>query len=143
MEFDYILKRLSDEKKPCGLLKVTETYANMFVPEELKVPLPPHPLSSWLYRCELVGTSFNALLEEAEKMLPKIKVSEEQALRIELLTREQSKSKNDLWNSFRQGRLTASNVYAAMKTSIENPAKSVIQRVCYPMSNKFVSAPTR
>lgn len=142
-EFGTLLNRLNDEKKHCGLLKISKGYANHHVPEELRIPLPAHPLSSWLFKPEMVGINFNILLEEAEKSFPNIQVSEVQAVRIELLTREQSKSKNDLWNSFRQGRLTASNIYSVVKTSLENPAKSVVQKVCYPMNNKFFSAPTR
>lgn len=48
---------------------------------------------------------------------------------LEKSTRLQSKS--GLWKRFRNGRITASNFYDVLHTSIENPSKSLILKICY------------
>ena len=60
---------------------------------------------------------------------------------IEEETKQQSKSV--IWYQQRAGRITASNFKASIKTSIENPSKSLVTKICDPVSVKFTTQATR
>lgn len=66
-----------------------------------------------------------------------LSVSETQISHLEHVTRKQYKSK--LWFDFRAGRITASLFYDACHTSQQNPSKSLLSKICYPMKTKFSS----
>lgn len=63
-------------------------------------------------------------------------VTQEEATKIEEITRNQSKNK--LWYKLRAGRITASNFHAVCATSIAKPSQSLLKRICYPHVYKAV-----
>ena len=58
-----------------------------------------------------------------------------------MLTRAHSKS--ELLNAFRIGRNTASVVKSVITTSIANPFKSVVLKICYLNINSFSTPATK
>ncbi len=79
-------------------------------------------------------------MEECEKIFMNISVSVELAKSVEILTKDQSKSK--LWFRYRLGRITASKFKDAVHTDITQPSKSLIKIICYPESFKFKARST-
>ena len=67
-------------------------------------------------------------------------ITPDQIIKMEESTRLQAKYK--LWENHRAGRITASNLKAVVSTSADNPAKSLIKKLCYPEACKFSSAAT-
>lgn len=63
------------------------------------------------------------------------KVTEEQAEAIEVRTRLQHKSPQ--WYVWRAGRITASMMHAVFATTVEKPAITVVNRVCYPVNSVY------
>lgn len=59
---------------------------------------------------------------------------------IERLTKEQSGS--TFWMHFRSGRITASTFKLVCRTSIDNPALSIVKKICYPADCAFHSKAT-
>ena len=67
-------------------------------------------------------------------------ITPEQIIKLEEPIRLQAKCR--LWENHRAGRITASNLKAVVSTSADNPAKSLIKKLCYPEACKFSSAAT-
>ena len=67
-----------------------------------------------------------------------MQISQEEAAKIEKETRDQDNSTK--WFLLRAGRITASVMKDACRTNQENPAKSLIKKICY--KNKFRSIAT-
>uniref|UniRef100_A0A3P9DA02 YqaJ viral recombinase domain-containing protein n=1 Tax=Maylandia zebra TaxID=106582 RepID=A0A3P9DA02_9CICH len=67
------------------------------------------------------------------KYINTAKVTEEQAEAIEEPTRLQHKSPE--WYVWRAGRITASMMHAVFATTVEKPAITVVNRVCYPVNS--------
>uniref|UniRef100_A0A669BC23 SWIM-type domain-containing protein n=2 Tax=Oreochromis niloticus TaxID=8128 RepID=A0A669BC23_ORENI len=63
------------------------------------------------------------------------KVTEEQAEAIEVRTRLQHKSPE--WYVWCAGRITASMTHAVCATTVEKPAITVVNRVCYPVTSVY------
>ena len=122
-----------------ALLTVLPDYSKNFIPLQLKVTLPN--LLSKIFSSHLRGKPLSVLLKESEDLFSKYCVSNQQAEAIEMLTRAQSKS--ELWNSFRLGRITASVVKSVITTSIDNPSKTVVLKICYPNINSFSTPATK
>ncbi|KAH7973736.1 hypothetical protein HPB49_004595 [Dermacentor silvarum] len=59
---------------------------------------------------------------------------------IEKQTKAQSASEK--WHQFRTGRITASNAGALFATSLTEPSRSLLKRLCYPEDCKFQTAAT-
>ncbi|EFX67064.1 hypothetical protein DAPPUDRAFT_331416 [Daphnia pulex] len=122
-----------------SLLTVLPDYSKNFIPLQLKIALPS-PLSK-IFSSQLRGKPLSVLLKESEDLFSKYSVSNQQAEAIEILTRAQSKS--ELWNAFRIGRITASVVKSVITTSIANPSKSVLLKICYPNINSVNTPATK
>ncbi|KAL5013934.1 hypothetical protein ScPMuIL_008204 [Solemya velum] len=119
------LHQLKSKGKKPVILSLLPNYAKEFRPASLDKKYP-------LVLSELYDEDFiNA----------KLSVSEEEAHNCELDTRTQSKSKQ--WFRLRAGRITASKIKAACKTSLEKPSMSLIRDICYPMTRTFSSASTQ
>jgi hypothetical protein len=134
-----LLNTLKNEPNPCATLKIEKTTCKDFIPEQIKVPLPD-PLTE-LFVADLQQYSLEQLLPLSEIYFPNYKCSQEQIDKIEVLTRNQYKSK--LWSNMKEGRITGSSVYSVLHTDIEKPSKTVVQKVCYPLQANFKSTPTQ
>jgi len=86
------------------------------------------------------GVGKEELLRHCDIIFSKLAVTEDEAKNCEIDTQRQSKCKN--WFSFRAGRITASKVKAVCRTSTDNPSKSLLKEICYPISKSFKAKPT-
>jgi len=84
--------------------------------------------------------SYDELVTIAEDTKRTYTITPDQIIKLEESTRFQAKCK--LWENYRAGRITASNLKAVVSTSAANPAKSLIKKLCYPEACKFSSAAT-
>lgn len=159
----------SSQTKP-AILKITPPYSKEFIPH-LTDPSLPVPISQ-LYDPETLTLGYLCLLKKCEEvarglsvcsyhavyaclctcvrtlhstyyniMWHKLQVSLDQVTELERSTKEQAKSK--LWNIHREGRITASNFKAVVKTNPCMPAESLIKKICYPQAYKFSTEATR
>ena len=92
---------LSHEKQASAILLVSDGFAKNYIPEQMKIPLP-QPLGT-LFDAKCKVLDFDTLAALSEEQLVKYALTPEQSIRIEELTRKQSKCQ--LWNSYRQGRI--------------------------------------
>jgi hypothetical protein len=76
---------------------VSDEFCQSHIPQQLKIPLPP-PLGT-LYDVICHGLDLNILSEKAKDLMMKYADTQEQSIRIEEITRMQSKS--DLWHVYR------------------------------------------
>ena len=68
-------------------------------------------------------------------------VTKDQAKRVEMDTQDQANSKT--WHRLRTGRITASRMKSVCKTPLEKPARSLINGICYPTTQKFSNNATK
>ena len=90
----------------------------------------PKPLPDSLFKEECIQLNYTELLQQCQQISFEVTPDECQA--IETSTRKQSLSK--VWYQQRAGRITASNLKSACKTSAAKPAKSLVKSICYPES---------
>ncbi|XP_061620872.1 uncharacterized protein LOC133473279 isoform X4 [Phyllopteryx taeniolatus] len=121
---------LSESAVSCYVLSVLPDYDKMSTLRSVSRNLPP-PLTS-LHQPQYEQISEEDLRKVADEVFRNMKISEEQVTTIEEVTRKQSK--RSAWYQQRAGRVTASNVKALMHTSILEPSRSLIHRICYPGS---------
>lgn len=137
--FKVMMDEFMDSGIESSLLTVLPDYNKNFIPLQLKIVLPS-PLSK-IFSSQSRGKPLSVLLKVSEDLFSKYSVSNQQAEAIEILTRAQSKS--ELWNAFRIGRITASVVKSVITTSIANPTKSVLLKICYPNINSVNTPATK
>lgn len=81
------------------------------------------------------------LTEHCKGVFQSLKVSTDEAVNVEKATKQQAASKE--WYRFRTGRVTASRLKSACRTSIENPSQSLLKAICYPSAVKFRTVATK
>ncbi|XP_064463712.1 uncharacterized protein LOC135374721 [Ornithodoros turicata] len=92
-----------------------------------------------LYKDEPVPT-LDVVTSTCRKIAEDLSIQQEVLQLIEKETRAQSTTNK--WFYFRAGRVTASNVKAVCHTSVDNPSRSLISRMCYPTEHRFSTAAT-
>ena len=80
------------------------------------------------------------LIVYAKSIKSSYKVTHEEAMNLEELTRMQSRC--CLWGNHRAGRITVSNFREVFCTSLAKPALSLVKELCFPKVYKFFSAAT-
>uniref|UniRef100_A0A3P9B140 YqaJ viral recombinase domain-containing protein n=1 Tax=Maylandia zebra TaxID=106582 RepID=A0A3P9B140_9CICH len=103
-----------------------ETHYTAHTVQSSKLPLS----LACLRNTSAQSLGLNELQLHCEKYVNAATVTQEQAEAIEVRTRLQHKSPE--WYVWRAGRITASMMHAVFATSVEKPAVSVINCVCYP-----------
>ncbi|XP_061669646.1 uncharacterized protein LOC133497619 [Syngnathoides biaculeatus] len=78
------------------------------------------------------------LRKVASEVFRKMKISEEQAVAIEQVTRQ--RSKRSAWYRQRAGLVTCATVKALINTSVLKPCRSLIHKICYPESCQLGAA---
>jgi hypothetical protein len=121
-----------------AILSVVPQFAQSYRPEALDKKYPA--ILSELYSAECGSYQKDVLLKHCEETFSSVVVTEEEAVNCEIATREQANCKQ--WFHFRIGRITASRAKRVCRTAIENPSKSLIKDICYPLSRKFSSKAT-
>lgn len=81
-------------------------------------------------------TSKIQLYWETDKVHANINITEDEANKIEVETREQHKSPS--WYAVRAGRVTASQMHNVYIFNIDQPALSTVTNVCYPGQKKVI-----
>lgn len=111
-----------------GLCSVMEEFCHLYAD-----PIQPCVLPKSLLRLRdprMDGCDLSVLLPHCEGLTHLVAVTATEAAALEKNTRQQHKS--DIWHSTRAGRITASIIHAVVSTSITRPAKSTVEKVCYP-----------
>ena len=80
------------------------------------------------------------LFEHCCRLFSNISVTQDQAKKVEMETREQSRSR--AWYRFRAGCLTASRMKAICATPLDKPSQSLIKTICYPQTCNVNTAAT-
>ena len=93
-----------------------------------------------LFDSEHLKLNYLDLVEAGEKMTGLLDVTEQQCRHLEELTRVQAFSK--LWIRHHCGRITVSCLYEVVRTDPHKPAVSLVTSLCYPESEKILSAAT-
>ncbi|CAN7950895.1 unnamed protein product [Ixodes pacificus] len=88
--------------------------------------------------CDLTWEELQAKTASLAELL---EMDDSTIVAIEQKTRRQSDSV--LWYKYRSGRITASNFRSICHTSLADPSKSLLERICYPQRNRFSTAATR
>nr|XP_022307471.1 uncharacterized protein LOC111113467 [Crassostrea virginica] len=120
------------------VLSLVPQFAQSYKPQALDKKYPT--VLSELYNEDCSSLQRDVLLKHCEDAFSKIFVTAEEAVNCEVATREQANCKQ--WFHFRTGRITASLVKRVCRTSTENPSKSLIKDICYPIGKKFSSKAT-
>ena len=121
-----------------NILSIHHKFNKPFLPVSQTVQLPPTITS--LFSPAKTKLSYDELVIAAENVKASYIVTDEESKNLEEATRLQARCK--LWEVYRAGRVTASNLRATVHTDTINPSKSLIKRICYPEACKFVSSAT-
>ena len=136
---DHFLDKLATVNPSASILSTVMEHSDRFIPKSCTQELPLC-LSS-LYDAQYLDLSYHELIAKSLEVYDSIAVDVDQAVRLEEVTKKQSKSK--LWFRFRAGRVTASRFKAAASTNVAQPSQSLIKQICYPESQQFKTAATR
>ncbi|KZS20837.1 Uncharacterized protein APZ42_012369, partial [Daphnia magna] len=134
-----MLFKLEKEERGVGLHRLIEPFSEKCVPQLLKTPLPQRLTA--LFDKAKVDLPIAEIQSLCEDLIINYSVNIEQQSIIERITRSQATCKN--WYKIREGRVTASKVYQVTRTSLQNPSKSLLQQVVYPMDSLFQSQATQ
>ena len=116
-------------------MQVVPGFANNFRPKSLDLS---EQMLTNLYDTPHTALRRDKLLELSQETYAKLKISQEEAAKIEKETCDQHSSTK--WSLLHAGQITASVMKDACRTNQENPAKSLIKKICY--KNKFRSIAT-
>ncbi|KAL1476598.1 hypothetical protein MTO96_036397 [Rhipicephalus appendiculatus] len=136
---DELLKFFSSLSKSEGrpaLLSLTEKFADSYIPLAMKYP----KLLLRNLRRTQCPSSWEDVQAECRKVFQDFSVTPDVCALIEKQTKAQSASSK--WHQFRTGRITASNAGAVFATSLTEPSKSLLKRLCYPVECRFQTAAT-
>lgn len=146
-----ILSKIDDAGAIVPLMAIREPYATRFVAKDnetliasLHADVDESSLSvTSLFLGSLFRADYELLtIDDLEKVAEDITLqySQEEIDFIEAKTRPQSESR--LWYRFRCGRVTGSTFKSVCRTSVETPAMSLIEKICFPESKIFTSTAT-
>lgn len=138
-EMNRFYSQLKSKGRKPVLLSLVPGYAKDFRPAALNKKYP-------LVLSELQDENFaradkESLLTHCEEVFKTLRVTDEEAKNCEIDTRSQANSKQ--WFRFRTGRITASKIKAACRTSVTAPSISLVKDICYPSAKKFSTAATK
>ena len=153
-ELGGFFEALNESKEKPAILKISPPYHKQFVHDKSL----PSPISQ-LYDPDTLALAYLPLLAKCEEVTRTLKVlyyifgqwligghlclqvNLEQVVLLEKSTRGQACNKS--WFQQREGRITASNFKAVVRTDPSMPAMSLIKRICYSEAFKFTSESTR
>lgn len=122
-----------------AIMSLTKPFHKAFIPKAVSMASQlPEPLSE-LRKDDNLMKGWNELKKDADSI--SIVIREDQVRAVEALTRTQSKSK--LWYTHRAGRITSSCMKSACTANLETPPISLINKVCYPDSQKLHTPATQ
>ena len=134
-ELHEFFSKLNQAQNKPGILRVVPGFANNLRPKSLDLS---EQMLTNLYDTAHTTLPRDKLLELSQETYAKLKISQEEAEKIEKETCDQHNSTK--WFLLPAGRITASVMGDACQKNQENPAKSLIKKICY--KNKFRSIAT-
>ena len=126
-ELDAFFDCLAECSTSVSLLSTVPKYSDRFVSIPAPEPNLPVVLSS-LYNDQYRKLSESELTIKCQEIFDDLQISNSEAQFLEVATRNQSACLQ--WFNHRVGRITASNVYAVLHTSIKNPSPSLLKQIC-------------
>lgn len=96
---------------------------------------------SELFDENYINAEEEELKAKCETVFDELSVTEEEVKNCELDTRTQANCKQ--WFRLRAGRITASKIKAACRTSLDKPSLSLVKDICYPMTKSFSNSATQ
>ncbi|KAH7973658.1 hypothetical protein HPB49_003575 [Dermacentor silvarum] len=127
---------LSKSEDRPALLSLTQKFADPYIPLGLKYP----KLLLCNLRRKQCPSSWDDVQAECREVLEELSIEPDVCALIEKQTKAQSASEK--WHQFWTGRITASNAGAVFATSLTEPSRSLLKRLCYPEDCKFQTAAT-
>ena len=106
-------------------MRVVPGFANNFRPKSLDLS---KQMLTHLYDTAHTTLPCDNLLELSQETYAKLQISKEEAVKIEKEIRDQHNSTK--WFLLHAGRITASVMKDACRKNQENPAKSLIKKIC-------------
>ena len=136
-----LLSMLNTNNNKIVALSLFENYHQPFIIKMSDTPkphLPPNMRA--LYQQELATVSEEELTAACQSVHSATKYTTEELLYIEECTRNQSKSA--AWfDQKRIGRITWSIAHQVLHTSIDNPSKSIIKKICQNACRSKINSP--
>ena len=127
---------LASNKNPNTVaLSLFMPHQKRFITEKTKNVLKlPKPLML-LYDVSNQNLDKNKMEKKIDDIIINMMVTNEEVQYLEASTKNQSDS--PVWHQQRVGRITSSSIHAIAHTSIDNPAKSLIRKICYMSTNQI------
>lgn len=124
-----LLTRIEKLDRTAGLMRIVQPFAG-------KIQLASAEILQSIFNIfeeKNISKSHRELMEIAKTL--KFNLTQEEATKIETLTRAQHASDN--WYIQRAGRITASKFKGVCSTKKESPSLSLIKMICYPVKSLF------
>lgn len=136
-EWSTFLHSLSQCNTKPAILSLISPYSENYIPKATK---PEFPQSmSCLYNSTLNKEGFHTILDKCRQV--KLSITKDQIDNVEKST--QNQACNNLWFTFRTGRITASKFKQCCHTDPGYPSESLINSICYPNAYRFSTAATK
>ena len=130
-----MLDLVSNKNPNTVALSVFMPHQKRFITEKSKNVLKlPKPLML-LYDVPNQNLDKNEMEKKIDDIIINMMVTNEEVQYLEASTKNQSDS--PVWHQQRVGRITSSSIHAIAHTSIDNPAKSLIKKICYMFTNQI------
>ncbi|KAM7310280.1 hypothetical protein ISCGN_007193 [Ixodes scapularis] len=123
--------------KTDALAATDARYSDLYVPKTSSTAC--HLLQ--LYDQSARDLTWEELQDKTARMADLLEMDNSTIAAIEQRTRLQSESRS--WLKHRGGRITASNLQSVCHTSLEDPSRSLLKRICYPEKKRFSAPATR
>lgn len=150
VEIDEILMEVQNANQTSALMTLRSPFSDHFQKnkEMIETAIQQQPEDNtlaviYLYFAQFYKQEYEKMnLEELRQIACDISIiyTTEQIELVERLTNEQANSK--YWYRFRAGRVTASVFYSVCRTSLINPSKSLILKICWPEKHIFSTIAT-
>lgn len=127
-----------EKEQPVALHRVVAPFCENQIPRQVVTTLPQRMTS--LYNKTLISMTIEEIEAHCEDLIKRYDINAEQRDLVQELTKGQSTCIE--WKHYREGRVSGSNCYDVSKTSLNNPARTLIKQIVYPMDVKFRSDAT-
>jgi putative phage-type endonuclease len=138
-DMDIFYRKLAKCNPTSAILSIVEPHCEKFIPKAISEDFPK--VLTELKDDNCMTMTHIELKKHCAPLMNAITCDAQQKDAVENVTREQSLSK--FWNTFRAGRVTASQAKAVCTSDPNDPSSSLIKRICYPGTNTFKNQATK
>jgi len=131
-DLQLFFERLKIANSESVIFRVLPEYCHEYAPVDIGVPILDN-----LFNKDLCHLNLSQLRIEVLKVLPLIKITLAEAIKIEKITRQQRKVR--VWRKVHIGRIGASDIHALLSTSVNNPSITTVMNICNPTKENFKS----